>query len=235
MFIYQALWLAFSLFTYVQAARNVSVSHSDSAIVYSPLSSWSRAGDGEDGGHMLTEDPTATATFTFQGVAIYFASPLWPYTVNTAVSLDSSAPVLLDLTDHDASTPGSEDGAATVRSHPIRGFTNLVNTQHTFVVSVGAGQPFAIVDALIYTVAEDDDEATTTSTSSHISPPTATSKSSPAPTSTSDATASGALASNGLTSTEKIVIAVFSIVGALFVTFVIWKLWHLCRRSKRWD
>jgi len=74
-------------------------------------------------------------------------SPLWPYLVNTAVSLDSSTPVLLDLTDH---TRQADQGPETVPSQIIWGVSGLSNAQHSLVMSVGSGQPYGIVDALMY-------------------------------------------------------------------------------------
>lgn len=74
-------------------------------------------------------------------------SPRWPYLVNTAISLDSGAPFLVDLVDH--SRPNAVEGPETVQSQIVWGASGLTNTQHTLVMSVGAGQPFAIVDALM--------------------------------------------------------------------------------------
>jgi hypothetical protein len=81
------------------------------------------------------------------GVAIYFMSPLWPYLVNTAVSLDSAPLVLIDLVDH--SKPNVGVGPETVQSQVVWGEAALANKLHTLVISVGAGQPYAIVDALM--------------------------------------------------------------------------------------
>lgn len=74
-------------------------------------------------------------------------SPLWPYLVNTAVSMDSAPPVLIDLVDH--SKPNVGVGPETVQSQVVWGEAGLANKQHTLVISVGAGQPYAIVDALM--------------------------------------------------------------------------------------
>jgi hypothetical protein len=80
------------------------------------------------------------------GVAIYFMSPLWPYLVNTAITLDSGPPILVDLVDH--SRPNTVEGPETVQSQVVWGASGLNNTQHTLVMSVGAGQPYAIMDTL---------------------------------------------------------------------------------------
>lgn len=76
-------------------------------------------------------------------------SPLWPYLVNTAVSLDSGPPVLVDLVDHSRPDVGAAEGPETVQSTVVWSATGLTNSQHTLVMSVGAGQPFAIVDGLM--------------------------------------------------------------------------------------
>jgi hypothetical protein len=68
--------------------------------------------------------------------------------VNTQLSLDGAAPVLVDLVDH--SRPNTIEGPETVQSAVVWNATGLNNTQHTLVVSVGAGQPFGIVDGIMY-------------------------------------------------------------------------------------
>jgi len=81
------------------------------------------------------------------GVAIYFLSPLWPYRVNTAISLDSSPVSLIELVDR--SQPDIGHGPETAPFRVVWSATGLANTQHTLQISVGAGQPFAIVDGLM--------------------------------------------------------------------------------------
>jgi len=82
------------------------------------------------------------------GTAIYFLSPLWPYNVTTAVSLDSSSPSIIDLVDH--STPSAGQGSETVPSRVVWSAAGLSNTQHTLRISVGSGERYAIVDGLMY-------------------------------------------------------------------------------------
>jgi hypothetical protein len=74
-------------------------------------------------------------------------SPLWPYLVNTAISLDSAPLVLIDLVDH--SRPDVGMGPETVQSQVVWGEAALGNRQHSLVISVGANQPYAIVDTLM--------------------------------------------------------------------------------------
>ena len=82
------------------------------------------------------------------GVAIYFYSPLWTFQVTTLVTLDSLPPVLLDLRDY--TQPLDVNGPETVQSSVVWSQTDLANTQHTLLVSVGPGQTLAILDTLVY-------------------------------------------------------------------------------------
>ncbi|KAF8967542.1 hypothetical protein BDZ97DRAFT_1755965 [Flammula alnicola] len=164
-------------FHVVYAQRNVTFDDRDPSIVYAPAGAWVQSqNDTLDfgGGHMLTQNPNATATFKFTGVAIYFLSPKWPYEVNTAVSLDSGPLFLIDLVDH--TSPSTGQGPETVQSAVVWNATGLNDTQHTLVISVGPGQSFGIVDGLIYT---DPTLSPSTTTSS---PPSPSTSSSPSPT-----------------------------------------------------
>lgn len=158
--------------------HNVTVYSSDPSITYTPpTGSWiSSVNNSLDAGnfHKLTQDTTATANFTFNGcsisvvlwslhvlilekfslssgIAIYYMSPRWPYLVNTAVSLDYEPPILLDLEDH--SQPNVGQGPETIQSQVIWNAGGLTNTQHSLLISVGTGQPYAVVDALMYYLA----------------------------------------------------------------------------------
>ena len=86
--------------------------------------------------------------FIYPGIAIYFVAPLWPYLVNTAVSLDSGPITLIDLVDR--SSPNTGQGPETVQYQVVWHATGLANTQHNLLISVGAGQPYAVVDGLMY-------------------------------------------------------------------------------------
>ncbi|KXN93035.1 hypothetical protein AN958_10098 [Leucoagaricus sp. SymC.cos] len=53
---------------------------------------WSRSSFNDldfRGSHIIAQDPEATAIVEFRGVAVYFLSPLWPWSVTTQVQLDS--------------------------------------------------------------------------------------------------------------------------------------------------
>ncbi|KAF8660456.1 hypothetical protein AX16_001636 [Volvariella volvacea WC 439] len=142
--------------------RNVTIDDSDPRIVYSPSDQWSLASPTElnvGGNHMLTSTPGAFAVFDFTGVAIYFMSPLWPYRVTTGLQLDAEPPELIELIDR--SRPTSEDGGPeTVESQVVWSRTGLENGTHTLTIFIAVDEPFAIVDALIYTevLPSDEDE-----------------------------------------------------------------------------
>jgi hypothetical protein len=86
-------------------------------------------------------------TFFHIGVAIYFLSPLWPYAVSTALTLDSRPTVIVDLTDLNSSDTAG--GMETVKSSVVWSTDNLPNTMHTLRISVGIGQQNAIVDGIM--------------------------------------------------------------------------------------
>lgn len=82
-----------------------------------------------------------------KGVAVYFYSARWPYNVSSAVALDGGPAVLLDLTDH--TRAATDGGPATVKAAVVGRAVGLLNVTHTLTVSVGAGQPFTVVDAIV--------------------------------------------------------------------------------------
>ncbi|KAF5369706.1 hypothetical protein D9615_010177 [Tricholomella constricta] len=239
MFLHLVLFLSILWLKLVHCRHNVTIDDLDPSIVYNPRASWvlsSQSSLNVGGAHMLTQDMSATATFTFTGVAIYFMSPLWPYTVNTAVSLDSGPPILLDLVDH--SIPNVGEGPETVQSHVIWGAAGLPNTQHRLVISVGAGQPFAIVDSLIYTALDPEDLTTSSSPSSPTPGPSSTSSSQSSATSTSSTTTSDAATTTSSTTPEDssshvLPIVLGTIFGALAVLIIAAGIWFCKRRRRR--
>ena len=75
-------------------------------------------------------------------------SPLWPYAVSTALTLDSRPTNIIDLTDYN--TPLTTGGGSeTGRSVVVWSIENLSNTTHTLRISVGRGQQNAIVDGFM--------------------------------------------------------------------------------------
>ncbi|KAF8077001.1 hypothetical protein FPV67DRAFT_1715996 [Lyophyllum atratum] len=198
----------------VQAVRNVTVDDQDQSIV-----------------RVLTDDPTATSTFTFTGVATYFSSPLWPYTDNTLVSLDSGPSNIIYFVDHDSPFTQDSNGPATVAPHVIWGAFGLANTQHKLVSSVGEGQPYAVVDSLMYTVSDDPttSNSSTTTSGSTMGPPSPTSSGSD-PNSTPS---NNSQSSSGGSTAVKTVIAVSTILGTAILFFTVFGIWCYTRRRRR--
>ncbi|KIM38681.1 hypothetical protein M413DRAFT_447638 [Hebeloma cylindrosporum] len=208
----------------VQALRNVTIDDNDDSITYSPSSSWNETDFDElniGGRHMVTSDTSATATFTFTGIAIYFYSPLWPFRVSTALSLDGEPAQTVDLTDY--TVPTVDDGPETVQSQVVWSLVGLENTEHTLVISVGAGEDIAIVDALMYTALDPGD-----STSSISKAPSSTSYL-PLPThsSTSAVASTSSSAKKGLSIALGLVCTTFGllVLGALY--------WYWRRRQRK--
>jgi len=67
--------------------------------------------------------------------------------VNVAISLDSAPFQFVDLVDY--TQPDAGSGPETVESQIVWSSTGLANIQHTLVVSVAQGEPYAIVDGLM--------------------------------------------------------------------------------------
>ncbi|KAG6868727.1 hypothetical protein C0993_011665, partial [Termitomyces sp. T159_Od127] len=153
--------------------------------------------------------------------------------VTTAVSLDSRPVVLLDLVDH--SRPDAGQGPETVRSHVIWGSGELSNTQHTLIISVGTGEPYAVVDALVYTALDSSDvttSATTSSTASTLSSTQALSDSSSSSSSAAAAATTSASA-DASKSTHTIPIALGTVFGVLAVLLILLGIWFFLRRKRR--
>lgn len=82
----------------------------------------------------------------YKGVAVDYLAPKWPYTVDSYVSLDGGAPVLVDMTA--LGTPNI-DGHETVQSAALWSATGLQNTIHHLVVTIGTSG-YAVVDGFRY-------------------------------------------------------------------------------------
>jgi hypothetical protein len=223
--------LVFPLLT--SALHNITVDDNAPAIVYS--GSWSSASGttvGDYGGtrHWTnsTADPTATATFTFIGIALYYWSPKWPYPVTTQLNIDGGQTVLLDLQDHTRSAP--EGAQESISSQIVWGITGLSNTTHTLVASAGAGQ-WVEVDAFTYTVFDASDAG-----AGPITPTVVISTGVPSSAST---VSNGAASTSTSVSSASSKTVVISIIAALVVAvlvlaaFVIYLLRRRRRRNER--
>ncbi|KAJ7288854.1 hypothetical protein C8J57DRAFT_522551, partial [Mycena rebaudengoi] len=149
-----ALLLPLPLFIQlVSALVNVTIDDSSSLITYAgnwepPSTHLSSLDYG--GSHTVTSAPGSSATLKFTGVAIYYLSPRWPYPVNTELTLDGGAGVVVNLTDPLAS-PTSR-GSASATYSVLWSTTGLTDTEHNLVISLAKNAQYAIVDGFIYTV-----------------------------------------------------------------------------------
>lgn len=84
---------------------------------------------------------------SFVGVAIYYKSPKWPYTVAAVVQVDGGTPTLIDLQDY--STPDVGEGPETVNTDDVWGVSGLKNRQHTLTISFPPDQRFLALDGLV--------------------------------------------------------------------------------------
>ncbi|THU82293.1 hypothetical protein K435DRAFT_691818, partial [Dendrothele bispora CBS 962.96] len=153
----QALVLAFlfppSKYVVVKAEfvpRNFTVDDSDPSIRWS--SGWN-VSDGNNtldygGAHHFSNQNDAFAEFTFTGVAAYFLSPLWPYSVQARIMVDGQNPMSIDLRDY--SQPFSQDGGPETVTSAVRWSSgDLSNDTHTLNISFNNdGGSYVAVDAL---------------------------------------------------------------------------------------
>ncbi|KAG8836886.1 hypothetical protein FRB91_011062 [Serendipita sp. 411] len=169
------------------------------------------------GSHTLTDSTTASASFTFTGVAVYYLASLWPYQVDTYVSLDGGAPVLVNLTAPSGTVaPSGVTVGEEVVDWGVRwGATGLDNISHTIVVSRGPSG-YGIVDGFAYTVV--GNESRTASSSVQTSGPTET---------------AGQAASQAPLSTKTIVLisVLISVLVTLIIVVISVLLWRARRRK----
>ncbi|KAJ8515635.1 hypothetical protein ONZ45_g6986 [Pleurotus djamor] len=150
----------------VEARTNVTLDDGDSRIVYE--GQWNRSSLSQSsldygGSHQFASAGGSRATFKFTGVAVYFISPLWPRSVSTLIQLDNEPSVLLNLTDPGTPLSSDPSAAGTVQAQAVWGEENLVNGDHTLVISVGEGESTAIVDALTYTALDSPQSSSSSS------------------------------------------------------------------------
>jgi hypothetical protein len=145
---------------------NCTIDDTDPIVYYN--GSWSEIGPTSldyDGTHALSSDSGATAIFCFKGgyvstffqkhiqlglsgVAIYYMSPLWPYPVNSMLTLDGKAAECVNL--QDLSRPETDGGPETVQSAPVWGIEGLEDVEHELVVSMCPGGQYVVVDAFMW-------------------------------------------------------------------------------------
>ncbi|KAK0473903.1 hypothetical protein IW261DRAFT_1341976 [Armillaria novae-zelandiae] len=133
----------------IASLRNITIDDKDARIV--PEGTWNNPSIYTSpldygGSHSLSEDRSAAAIFTFTGVAVYYIAPLWPYAVNTEVTLDNSS-TIIDLTDTSTKSVGT--GPETVMWNVRWSRTGLSNTPHTLRISMAPSGQYIVVDAIM--------------------------------------------------------------------------------------
>ncbi|KAJ7664595.1 hypothetical protein DFH06DRAFT_1324137 [Mycena polygramma] len=218
------LLLPLPLFFHVaNALLNVTIDDTDPLITYQGTwepSATLLSGLDYGGSHTLSTDPSASATLTFTGVAIYYVVPRWPYTVNTQLSLDGGSPVVVDLTDPSASktSPGGSESAPYSVAWSREG---LSNTTHKLVLTMASTGQFIVADGFIYTV---DNGSSPSSTSQAKT-------GSPTPSATSGGSAAASSAVPAKSNTLAIIVgcavgAVALIAGILIALFIYKRRYH---------
>jgi len=157
MFLISSALLAIAIvpsFVYAQFGTNTTIDDSDPSIQYNGL--WAPDVDYTSaldygGSHRVGEAANATATFSFTGIAIYYWAPLWPYPVNTMLTVDNNITLTVDL--QDPSVPVTEvyGGEETAQSSVRAVFKGLSDGEHTLVASMAPGGRYVIMDALTFT------------------------------------------------------------------------------------
>ncbi|KAG6898346.1 hypothetical protein C0992_009021 [Termitomyces sp. T32_za158] len=164
---------------------------------------------------MLTQDPAATATFKFTG-SDYIKSHR-----NRRFNFASSR-------------PDAGQGPETVQSHVIWSSDQLSNTEHTLIISVGAGEPYAVVDALVFTALDPSDVTSSASASSAASTLSSTQAISISSSSSTAAVAAATSASvDESNSTHVVPIALGTVFGVLALLLIILGIWFWLRRKRR--
>ncbi|KAF8828061.1 hypothetical protein F5879DRAFT_38355 [Lentinula edodes] len=196
----------YSTFQYVSGDRNVTVDDSDGSISYSTGWSVSSGSNSLDYGgyHHLSDSKTATASFTFTGIAVYIMAPLWPYAVGAQAGVDGSSPVSIDMQDH---THTSDGGSEDVASAVLWGMDGLSNSSHTLQISFWDSEEYIALDAIIYTV---QDSSSTTASSSFSSS-----------SSSSSSSATSASSASKISSTSHTGVIVGAIAGGIVIAFIV--------------
>jgi len=218
---------------------NVTVDDGSSSITYSPQSAWGTTAQtaldfpfSASSSHRLVDTLLpghggAYASFEFTGVAVYFLSPKWPYSVSTLVSLDGGLGRCVDL--FDPSGVRDAVGSETAPSTVVWSETGLTNTRHTVRVSACSGDQYAVVDGFIYSVPDPDFSSSSSSTDSRAT-------ASITVTHTATASGLGPAASSAASVTKKtqtLPIALAASLGSLAVLFAALIIWFLCRRQNQ--
>ncbi|KIM22805.1 hypothetical protein M408DRAFT_332748 [Serendipita vermifera MAFF 305830] len=147
-----------------QMLTNITIDDSDPMISYS--GSWSTQYNSDiayGGSYHSSNDSSASATLTFDGVAVYVLAPRFPDSVSIWIQLDGGIPSLLEMGIRYGMTTSTNVSTA------LWGVSGLSDTRHVLVVT---GQtPSFITDGFIYTT-QTKDATSSSSTGTHLSPTT---------------------------------------------------------------
>ncbi|KAJ6521558.1 hypothetical protein DFH09DRAFT_215320, partial [Mycena vulgaris] len=221
------LFLPFPLFFHVVGALlNVTVDDTDaSSITYQgtwEASSTHLSSLDYGGSHTLSTDSSATATFTFTGVAVYYLVPRWPYAVNTQLSLDGGQGVIVNLTDPNASTTSS-GGSESALSSVAWSATDLSNTTHTLVLSMASTGEVIVADGFIFTVNNGSSPSSSSASGTSTASQTST------PTKSADSAGTSAIPKK----TDTLAIALGCALGAAALLAAALLAFFICRRRNR--
>lgn len=79
---------------------------------------------------------------------MYFWAPLWPYLVNTTVTVDNGTSHFIDLTDYASVGKDGTGQVETVLSQVRWSQTGLEDANHTLVATMVPGATYLVVDAI---------------------------------------------------------------------------------------
>jgi hypothetical protein len=223
--------------------HNVTIDDTDASIIYS--GDWNTSADDTQNGldyggsHHVSNDPDATATWNFTGVAFYYYGPLWPYPVNTSINIDdNNVTHIVDLEDYAgaAASPTPTSSAESDQSSVLWGSGLMENGMHTVNVSMAPDGQYVIVDAFIYTVLDPGDlpsDSATTTASSTSTSSTSTPVVSSSPGSATASPAAGAASTTKSSSAVPVRLIVGPLVVGIFVLSAILIYWLRRRHNRR--
>ncbi|KIM89415.1 hypothetical protein PILCRDRAFT_813343 [Piloderma croceum F 1598] len=142
----------FTALLFFNRQQNFTVDDSSLKIVY--FGTWERGAEVISplayGSRPFSTDPTAAATLSFTGSAIYYMSPLWPYSANVLITLDNAEPVWVNLT-HPSELNTSIYGPEPAKSEVVWGASGLSDSAHKVIMSMPENGSFIALDTFIYT------------------------------------------------------------------------------------
>jgi hypothetical protein len=160
----------FTALLFCNRQQNFTVDDSSLKIVY--FGTWERGAEviSPLAYGPFSTDPTAAATLSFTGMhapsdwklhvkcsfvsnfigsAIYYMSPLWPYSANVLITLDKAEPVWVNLT-RPSELNTSIYGPEPTKSEVVWGASGLSDSAHNIIVSMSENGSFIALDTFMY-------------------------------------------------------------------------------------